>query len=386
MMMGLRFMKEVPFTDVYIHALVRDEKGQKMSKSKGNIIDPLELIDEYGADAQRLTLAALAAQGRDIRMSKERVEGYRNFGTKIWNAARFCEMNAAKPVAGWDPASAKETLNRWIIGETVGTARAVTEAIEAYKFNEAAAAVYKHVWNTYCDWYVELSKPLLSGPDGPAKDETRACAAWALDQLLKLVHPFSPFVTEELWAQTAGEGGRDGLLITAAWPALPDDLVEAAAHDEMDWLVRLISAIRSVRADMNVPPAAKAPLHVSGASKTTLARLARHEAALLRLARLEGWAPAEAAPKGSVQVVVDEATYALPLGDLVDLDAERGRLGKEIARTAGEIDRLVKKLGNEKFVANAPREVVEAEREKQAGYEAQKKQLEAALQRLQAAE
>jgi valyl-tRNA synthetase len=385
MMQGLHFMGDVPFKDVYIHALVLDEHGKKMSKAKGNIVNPLEIIDKYGADALRFTLAALAAQGRDIRMSEGRVEGYRNFGTKIWSAARFCELNEAKPVAGWDPASAKETLNRWMVSETVAAARAVTEAIEAFKFNEAASAIYRHTWNTYCDWYVELTKPMLSAdaPDGPQKEETRACAAWALDQILKLVHPFSPFVTEELWAETAGEAGRESLLIIAPWPTFTDDLIDEEARQEINWLVRLISEIRSVRADMNVPAAAKAPLRVTGASNTTLARLKRHEAALARLARLDGWSETPAAPKGSVQAVVDEATYALPLGDLIDLGAEKARLGKEIAKVDGEIARLDKKLGNEKFVANAPEEVVAAEREKQAGYEAQKKKLEAALMRLE---
>jgi valyl-tRNA synthetase len=390
MMMGLKFCPEektrpedrVPFKDVYIHALVRDEKGQKMSKSKGNVIDPLELIDEYGADALRFTLAALAAQGRDIRMSKARVEGYRNFGTKIWNAARFAEHYEAKPVPGWDPASAKETLNRWIVGEAVAAVRTVTEAIEAYKFNEAAAAVYAFAWNTFCDWYVELTKPALNGPDGPVKDETRACVAWTLETLLKLVHPFAPFVTEELWAKTAGEAGRDSLLITAPWPELPLKLVDPAAGEEIDWLVKLISEIRSVRADVNAPPSAKAPLVVVGASKATRERLARHEASLLQMVGLSGWSAEKSAPKGAVQLVVDEATFALPLGDLVDLDAERTRLGKEIERLDGEIARLVKKLSNEKFVANAPEDVVAAERDKQAGYEAQKAKLAAALARL----
>jgi valyl-tRNA synthetase len=382
LMQGIHFMKEVPFTDVYIHALVRDEKGQKMSKSKGNIIDPLELIDEYGADALRFTLAALAAQGRDIRMSKQRVEGYRNFGTKIWNAARFAEHYECKPVLGWSPASAKETLNRWIVGEAVAAVRTVTEAIEAYKFNEAAAAVYKFAWNTFCDWYVELAKPALNGPDGPVKDETRATTAWTLETLLKLVHPFAPFVTEELWAQTAGEGGRDGLLIAARWPGLPMKLIDPKAGEEIDWLVKLIGEIRSVRADVNAPPAAKAPLHVSGASKTTRERLARQEASLLQMAGLSGWSADGAPPKGAVQLVVDEATYALPLGDLVDLGAERARLAKEEARLDGEIGRIDKKLANDKFVANAPPEVVDAEREKRASYEAQKAKTSEALKRL----
>jgi valyl-tRNA synthetase len=386
MMQGLHFMGEVPFTDVYIHALVRDEKGQKMSKSKGNIIDPLEIIDEYGADALRFTLAAFAAQGRDIRMSKERVEGYRNFGTKIWSAARFCEMYGAKPVPGWDPASAKETLNRWIIGETVSAARAVTEALEAYKFNEAAGAVYRHTWNTYCDWYVELSKPLLQGADGPAKDETRATAAWALDQLLKLVHPFSPFVTEELWAKTAGAAGRDALLISTAWPELDIGLIDAKAQAEINWLTSLFSEIRSVRAEVNVPPAAKPRLVGIRMSAPNRERLRSYEQTARQIVRIAEVSFADAPPRGAIQMVVGEDTYAMPLADLIDVSAEKTRLAKEITKTEGEIARLVKKLSNDKFVENAPEEVVAAEREKLAGYEAQKAKLEAALAQLEAAE
>ena len=203
MMMGLHFMKEVPFRDVYIHALVRDERGAKMSKSKGNVIDPLAVIDDYGADALRFTLAAMAAQGRDIKLSAGRLEGSRNFATKLWNAARFAEMNGCVTVPGFDPKSAKEILNRWIAHETAKASREVTQAIEDYKFNDAAGALYRFVWNIYCDWYLELAKPLLTGPDGAAKDETRAMVAWARDEILKLLHPFMPFITEELWAVTA---------------------------------------------------------------------------------------------------------------------------------------------------------------------------------------
>ena len=218
MMMGLHFMKEVPFKDVYIHALVRDEKGAKMSKSKGNVIDPLNLIDKFGADALRFTLAAMAAQGRDIKLSTQRVEGYRNFATKLWNAARFAEMNACALPDAFDPKTAKETLNRWIAHETARAAREVTEAIEAYRFNEAAGAVYRFVWNIYCDWYLELAKPVLTGPDGAAKAETRAMVAWARDEILKLLHPFMPFITEELWEVTA-DAKRNGMLTLTQWPS-----------------------------------------------------------------------------------------------------------------------------------------------------------------------
>ena len=207
-MMGLQFTGKEPFRDVYIHALVRDEKGAKMSKSKGNVIDPLALVDEYGADALRFTLAAMAAQGRDIKLSSSRVEGYRNFATKLWNAARFAEHYDCRRVAGFEPAAADGILNRWIATEATRAAREVTAAIEAYKFNEAAAALYRFIWNLTCDWYLELSKPVLNGDDGLAKAETRATVAWLLDQIVAMLHPFMPFITEELWARAAGEGGR----------------------------------------------------------------------------------------------------------------------------------------------------------------------------------
>ncbi len=386
MMQGLHFMDEVPFKDVIIHRLVRDAQGQKMSKSKGNVVDPLELIDQYGADALRFALVAQAGPNADIRISEDRVAGARNFGTKIWNAARFAQMNECAPVKGWEPASAKETVNRWIVGEIVKTARAVKDGLDGYRFNDAANAVYRFAWNTYCDWYVELIKPILSGEDGPAKDETRACAAWALDQLLALLHPFSPFVTEELWEKTAGEGGRDEMLISHVWPDFDDGLIDAAAGDEMNWVVSLCTDVRSLRAEFNIPPAQLAPLQVTGAAPETLEWLARHEEALKRLARVESWQASETAPSNALQLVVREATYAIPMAGLVDLDAERARLSKEIAKVDGEISRLVKKLSNERFVANAPEDVVAAEREKQAGYEAQREKLASALERLESAQ
>ena len=247
MMMGLHFMQEVPFHDVYIHALVRDASGAKMSKSKGNVIDPLALIDEYGADAPRFTLAAMAAQGRDIKLSAQRVEGYRNFATKLWNAARFAEVNGCARDPEFDPHRAKTTLNRWIAHETAQAGREVTAAIEVYKFNEAAAALYRFVWNVFCDWYLELAKPVLTGPDGDAKSETRAAAAWALDEILRLLHPFMPFVTEELWSVTAEQGSkRLHMLALDAWPT-HDGLDDEAAETEIGWVVDLVTAIRSVQ-------------------------------------------------------------------------------------------------------------------------------------------
>jgi valyl-tRNA synthetase len=384
MMMGLHVMEEVPFRDVYIHALVRDEKGQKMSKSKGNVIDPLELIDAYGADALRFTLSAMAAQGRDIKLSASRVEGYRNFATKLWNAARFAEINACAPVKGFDPASAKQTINRWIAGESERAVAAVTEALEAYRFNEAAGAIYSFIWHKFCDWYLELSKPILTGEDKEAAAETRAMTAWVLDRALKLLHPFMPFVTEELWAKLAAEGeGRDTLLILAPWPK-HQALENAEADAEIGWVIRLISEVRSVRSEMNVPAGAKVPLVITGANDETTARVKRHEETILRLARIDAMSFGKA-PAGAVQIVLDEATLALPLAGIIDVAAESKRLKREIDKVGSEIRQLDAKLANEKFVARAPEHVVEEQRERKADAEATAARLEQALKRLEAA-
>ncbi len=384
MMMGLHVMEEVPFRDVYIHALVRDEKGQKMSKSKGNVIDPLELIDAYGADALRFTLSAMAAQGRDIKLSASRVEGYRNFATKLWNAARFAEINACVPVKGFDPASAKQTINRWIAVENERALATVTEALEAYRFNEAAGAIYTFIWHKFCDWYLELIKPILSGSDQDAAAETRAMTAWVLDRALKLLHPFMPFVTEELWAKLAPEGeGRESLLILAPWPK-QQGLENAEADAEIGWLIRLISEVRSVRSEMNVPAGAKVPLVISGASDGTTARAKRHEETILRHARIDAMS-FDKVPAGAVQIVLDEATLALPLAGIIDVAAELKRLKREIDKVGSEIRQLDAKLANEKFVARAPEHVVEEQRERKADAEATAARLEQALKRLEAA-
>jgi len=383
MMMGLHFMKKIPFTDVYIHALVRDEKGAKMSKSKGNVMDPLDLIDKFGADALRFTLSAMAAQGRDIKLSTQRVEGYRNFATKLWNAARFAEMNGCKTVAGFDPKSAKETLNRWIAHETAKAAAEVTAAIEAYRFNEAAGAAYRFVWNIYCDWYLELAKPVLTGLDGPAKTETQAMVAWARDEIVKILHPFMPFITEELWAVTATDA-RAQLLALTAWPdhkSLDDEKAEA----EIGWLVDLVTAIRSVRAEMNVPPAALIPLVLAGGSAQTKARAERWADFLKRLARLSDIAFADSAPAGAVQLVVRGEVAALPLKGVIDLAAEKARLEKEIAKADADIARVDAKLANEKFVANAPEEIVEEEKLKREEAQARRAKIVEALERLKGA-
>ncbi len=380
MMMGLHFTGEEPFHTVYVHALVRDKNGAKMSKSKGNVIDPLELIDEYGADALRLTLAIMAAQGRDVKLDPARIAGYRNFGTKLWNATRFAEMNGvARNDALW-LGDAKLTVNRWILTELTKASREITEGIEAYRFNEASAAAYRFVWNTVCDWYVELLKPVFMGDDEDAKAESRAVMAFVLDEIYKLLHPFMPFMTEELWEGTAGDTGRGTLLCHAAWPK--PDFEDADAAAEMNWLVDLVSGIRSVRSEMNVPPSAIAPLLVIGGNDVTAVRLGRHEAAIRRLARVGDITAVTEAPKASAQIVIGEATFSLPLGDLIDVKAEAARLGKERAKVGEEIARIVKKLDNPSFVAKAAEDVVEAEREKLAEYKSQEARLAVALSRI----
>jgi valyl-tRNA synthetase len=383
MMMGLHFMDEEPFHTVYVHALVRDKNGAKMSKSKGNVIDPIDLIDEYGADALRFTLAIMAAQGRDVKLDPARIAGYRNFGTKLWNATRFAEMNGAVRNDDVWLGDAHLALNRWILTELTRTSRAVTEAITSYRFNEAAAAAYRFVWNQFCDWYVELSKPVFMGDDEAAKAESRATIAFVLDEIYKLLHPFMPFMTEELWAETAGEGGRSSLLCHATWPS-PDFEDDEAAAD-INWLIDLVSGIRSVRSEMNVPPASIAPLVVIDADAATRERLQRHEAAIKRLARVGDTSLADTAPRGSAQMVLGEATVCLPLGTLIDLKAEAARLQKELAKVTEEIARLHKKLGNEKFVANAPEEIVAAEREKLGEYGETQARLSTALARVREA-
>ncbi|CAN7416194.1 valine--tRNA ligase [Devosia sp. Root413D1] len=382
MMMGLEFTGTEPFHTVYMHALVRDEKGQKMSKTKGNVIDPLSLVDEYGADATRFTLAAMAAQGRDMRLAISRVEGYRNFVTKLWNAARFLEMNGCVRVEGFDPKKNALAINRWIVGSTARAVASVTAALDDYRFNEAANAAYDFVWGTFCDWYIELAKPVFTGEDEAAKAETQATAAFALDQILKLLHPFMPFVTEELWAETGKSGpAREKLLIISEWPELAG-LEDPEAQAELDWLVSLISGIRSVRQEMNVPAGAKVKLLVVGAGETTGIRVEANLSALTRLARLESVDYTSDVPRDSAQLVLGEATFVLPLAGVIDLDAERGRLKKDIAKETVEIDKIDKKLGNEQFLAKAAEEVIEEQRSRRAEAEDRRARLTEALSRL----
>ena len=354
-----------------------------MSKSMGNIIDPLELIEKFGADALRFTLTALAAQGRDVKLSESRIEGYRNFTTKLWNVARFCEMNDCRPTDGFDPTGVGLTVNRWIIGKIAEAEAAFSAAIGAYRFNNAASALYQFTWGTFCDWYVEFIKPILQGGDEDAKAETRATAAWALDQLLRLLHPIMPFITEELWEQLAEN--RTGPLITSAWPVFGGQLGDDEVNAEMDWVVRLISQVRAVRSEMNVPPKARIPLLMKDAGEAVRVFMERHGDLIMRLARLERLDHLDGeVPKGAVQDVIGEATMILPIAGVIDVAAEQARLEKEIAKLDGEVKRFEGKLSNEKFVANAPEAVVETERERLADACQAREKMNEALGRLTA--
>ena len=360
MMMGLHFMDEVPFKDVYIHALVRDSKGQKMSKSKGNVMDPLDLIEEYGADALRFTMTAMAAQGRDIRLSTQRIEGYRNFTTKIWNAARYAQMNGCTPVRGFDPLAVKKDVNQWIVAELSATKQTVEKAIDTYRFNEAANALYQFVWNTYCDWYVEFTKPLLQG-DSADKAEIQQTMAWVLDQILIVMNPVMPFITEELYDRITD---RDQRLIDSAWPEYGLGDMYATAHERVQWLQTLIGEVRSVRADMNVPAGAVIPLLIKDADEGIEALVSENSDIIARLARVKDIAFVAEPPKGAIQAVIDKATLLLPVADSIDLDKERARLRKELKKLEGDIKTTEAKLGNEKFVQNAPEAVIAEQKER----------------------
>jgi valyl-tRNA synthetase len=382
MMMGLHFMDEVPFDTVYIHALVRDEKGAKMSKSKGNVIDPLDVVEQYGADALRMTLASMAAQGRDIKLSVQRVENYRNFATKIWNAARFAEMNECRRVEGFNPKAVTETLNKWALSECAKAINEVSAGIQAYKFNEAALSAYRFVWNVFCDWTLELAKPVLQGADSPAKTETRATIAFIFDEICKLLHPFMPFLTEELWA-IKGEDGprRETILALSAWSNL-DHLIDERAEAEIGWVVDLVNEIRSARSETNVPAGAQIPLVLVASSADVQARAGRWGDIVKRLARISDISFSETAPKSSIQLLIRGEGAALPLEGVIDLDAERARLAKEIQKLDVEVGKIDAKLGNADFIRRAPEEVVEEQRERREEALTRKAKMEEALGRL----
>jgi valyl-tRNA synthetase len=405
-MQGFHFMGEKPWKTLYLHGLVRDAKGQKMSKSKGNTVDPLGLIDRYGADALRFTLAAMESQGRDIKLDEKRVEGYRNFATKLWNAARFCQANGIGASASLEAPEAQLPVNRWIVGETVRTVQALDLSLAEPRYDESANTIYHFVWATFCDWYLELIKPILSplppaggdqgeglseearaqnkpspGPsrerEGRDADETRAVAAWVLDQILVVLHPFMPFITEELWS--ANE--RPYPLIVAKWPMPDARALDPEAGPEIDWLIRLVSAIRAARTELGVPPGARLPLHVRDGAERTRDRLVRHAPALQRLARIES-VRFDATSGGAVQVVVDEATYVLPLEGVIDIAAEKARLEKAAQAAEKERDGLAARLGNPSFVGRAKPEAVEKARADHAEKESDAARYRAALERL----
>jgi valyl-tRNA synthetase len=368
---GFEFMGEKPWHMLYLHGLVRDAKGQKMSKSKGNTVDPLGLVDRYGADALRFTLAAMESQGRDIKLDEKRVEGYRNFATKLWNAARFLQGNGVGASQSIAAPEAKLPVNRWIIGEVVETLAKLNKAFDELRFDGMADTIYHFTWGTFCDWYVELVK-------GAFDDETRAVAAWAFDQILVMLHPFMPFVTEELW-HAMGERPYD--LILAKWPE-PEAVVDAAAKAEIEWLIALVSEIRSARTELNVPPAAKLNLFVADASEAIAGRLDHQFAALRRLARLESIQLSEFDGTGAAQVVVDGASYALPLEGVIDLGAERSRLKKAVEAAEKDRDSLAARLANPAFAERAKPEAVEKARADHDARTAEAERLAAALARL----
>ena len=381
MMMSLWFMEDVPFHTVFIHTRVLDEKGVKMSKTKGNVVDPLDLIDEYGADALRFTLALAAGQGRDMRIGPSRVEVNRNFVTKLWNATRFCEMNGCETVAGFDPAKVTLTPNQWIVAETAATASELSTKLEALRFNEAAGSAYHFIYDVFCDWYLEIAKPIFNGSDEKAKAETRATAAWVRDTIFQLLHPFMPFVTEELWARTAVTP-RASMLIEGPWPDLSALPKFEDASRAMNWVIDLVKGVRSVRSEMNVPPAAKVALVLKDADAKSKATLAANHDVILTLARLSSADVADALPKGSAQFVLGEATVGLPLGDVIDFAKERARLEKELKKAEEEIGRIDSKLSNEQFVSRAPEDVLTEQREKRAEYVATAARLKEAVARL----
>jgi len=379
-MQGIHFMKDVPWKRLYLHGLVRAADGQKMSKSKGNVVDPLGLIDRFGADALRFFMAAMESQGRDVKMDEKRVEGYRNFATKLWNAVRFAQSNGIGASKSVTAPAATLPVNKWIVGAVVATLDELDKAMAELRFDAAANAIYHFVWDQFCDWYLELIKPVSSGDEkGRVDDETRAVAGWVIDQILVMLHPFMPFITEELWH---AQGARDHDLIVAQWPA-PGAQVDAAAGAEIDWLIRLVSDVRGARAELGVPPGARLSAIVNEAGAQTRARMERLAPALRRLARIDDWRFGGTADGGAAQIVVDEATFILPLEGVIDIEAERVRLTKSLHAAQKEAKSLEGRLANPAFVEKAKPEAVEKARADHAEKVAESERLAAALARLE---
>lgn len=379
MMMSMYMMKRVPFKKCYIHGLVRDEHGQKMSKSKGNTVDPIETIEKYGADALRFFMAAMETQGRDINLSEARIAGYRNFATKLWNAARFCEMNNCQLPPHFDPASVKLPVNKWIVAKAEEATAKVTENLNAYRFSDAANAVYQFVWGTFCDWYIELSKPIFYGENEAAVAETRACAAWVLERILIILHPFMPFITTELWNNL---GQHQSKLIHTPWPV---QTVTAAETAEIDWAIDLITAIRSLRAEMNLPAGAKLHIYLKGMSANAMQYAEDMQNLICSLARLEKielFGETQEISQDMVQSVFKEGTILLPLKGVVDFAVERERLNKELETLNRNLENYARKLGNQSFVERAPANVVAEEKRRQEEALENKAKVEQALARI----
>ncbi len=379
MMMQYAVVGQKPFSTVYVHALVRDEKGKKMSKSLGNVLDPIELIDEYGADAVRFTLTSMAAMGRDLRLSTQRIAGYRNFGTKLWNAHRFAEMNGVFTGTPAEMPAPRATLNKWIVGETARILEETDAALDAYRFNDAANGLYAFVWGKVCDWYVELSKPLLQD-NAPEAAETRQTLGWVLDQCLIMLHPIMPFITEELWGTTAT---RPSALVLTDWPRYKTaDLLDEAADRELNWVIGLIESIRSARAQMHVPAGLKVPMIVTEMDAAARAAWDNNELMIKRLARVESLETADSFPKGTVSIGAPGATFGLPLEGIIDIAEEKARLQKSLDKLGKEIGGLKGRLNNPKFAASAPEEVVAEAQANLDARQAEADQLQAALSRL----
>ena len=384
LMMSMYFMEDTPFKKVYVHALVRDEKGQKMSKSKGNIIDPLDLINNYGADALRFTLAAMAAQGRDIKLSKNRVEGYRNFATKLWNAVRFTEINECKLNANYKPGNSKNTIILWITSELVKMIEETTNSIESFKFNEAAEKVYQFTWHTFCDWYLEFIKPIFYNGNKELIKETQDSTAWILDQILKVLHPFMPFITEELHEKLYENSGiKIDRLITSNWPSLNSGLIDNESIKEIDWLIKVVTGIRSIRSELNLSPVLEIESFVLSDNSKVLQRLNSNRTNLIRLAHLKSIDIIDEEREGTIKFSVDDSLVMIPITKIIDIKSERNRLNKEIGKLGKEIEQIEKKLSNKNFISKAPSDVVDKQKIRKENYEKNINKLISSLSKLE---